>query len=219
MKTTFLKTTVIAAMCLVSLTANAQVVNITRTAALIAGKTMIEAQRQIERIRNSVTTGVAAGARIVGPIIPNTSTGVTITPLPVPNVQMPNTPNITSHFNVYTEGMSLLEKGDTIGAMSCFDKVKDINFMAKGMLGQLQCMQNDKESRIKGNCNLISAFSLGYTPAATFLGKAHKEGLYGYHQDDEIALKWFTLGAERGDSLCIRYRDEYLMKGDTTDGM
>lgn len=226
MKTIYFKTILVAVLCLMTIPANAQWA---RFGTYLAMKTMYD----YVRTRNEYAPRpiVTPPVPIVTPpkpiVVPPAPIVSGISSLPVDSVipsidlnsiRVPKVtvPDVTK-FIQYFKGMHYLALGDTISAMTCFDEIKDEVFMARGMLGQLQCLYNGGEKHNEGLLNLLLASVVGDTNSAKFLGNAYLEGIGSFKQDDERALRWFKIGASWGDSICRIKRDMLILSKDSVD--
>lgn len=147
MKKIYLKSLLVTTLCLVSLSANAQVIR-----NVVKGS--VDVKRQVDGKRGKLISDDVV--QTTPPITPHVRE---IKVLPKPIIFKKNLlsiPAIGADSTIFKRGMSFLEKGDTIGAISCFEVIKEKSPAAEGMLGILHCITS-YGNRAIGRVNLLTA--------------------------------------------------------------
>lgn len=207
MKKIYLKSLLVTTLCLVLLSANAQVIR-----NVVKGS--VDVKRQVDGKRSKlISDGVI---QTTPPNIPHVRE---IKVLPKPIIFKKNLlsiPAIGADSTIFKRGMSFLEKGDTIGAISCFEVIKEKSPAAEGMLGILHCITS-YGNRAIGRVNLLGACYKGDINAIRFLGMSYMMGENSFAQDEKMALHYFNRGAKKGDVVCEIERDRYLIMKDSVN--
>lgn len=108
--------------------------------------------------------------------------------------------------------LEITEKGRKAGAADCYMNV--ITTLDMEAWQQLEPAEKEKVSEQVFN-SLASAYEMGESDGAYFIGYIYDNGMLGFRQDHEEAWKWFASGAARRNAQCLTAMAAMVLKDHT----